>query len=187
MIQLLINEPAENILDQTSFGGLPVKETGTDTVWPKCSCGAELQYQGKIKTDIGYELIFMYNCDDWGSSPVIIVDSENLEFYHPEDSDMALRGTEYGATIFEADGDDYENAREDWDGNRRQVLGQLDGEPSWLQGDETPKCTCCNKKMRFVAQLEEGPDHKTAMNFGGGSGYLFDCKEGRTAKFLTQC
>ena len=36
--------------------------------------------------------------------------------------------------------------------------------------------------MRFVAQLEEGPDHRTAMNFGGGVGYLFDCKEGKTAK-----
>lgn len=187
MIQLLINEPAENILDNTSFGGLPVKELGSEPVWPKCPCGAELQYQGKIKTDIGYELIFMYNCDDWGSSPVIIVDSENLEFYHPQDSEMALRQTEYGAKIVNADEEDYDTARENWEGNRRLVLGQLYGEPSWIQGDETPKCDCCNKKMRFVAQLEEGPDHNTDMNFGGGCGYLFDCKEGKTAKFLSQC
>ena len=39
--------------------------------------------------------------------------------------------------------------------------------------------------MRFVAQLEEGPDHITAMNSsGGGAAYLFDCKEGKTTKFL---
>ncbi len=187
MIQLLINEAAENILDATSFGGLPVKEAGTAAAWPRCSCGAELQYQGKVKTDIGYELIFMYNCDDWGDGKVIIVDADNLEFYSPEDAEIALRATEYGAKIIETDEEDYETARENWKGNRRQVLGQLYGEPSWIQGDDTPKCKCCNKKMRFVAQLEEGPDHKTAMNFGGGAGYLFDCIEGRTAKFVVQC
>ena len=76
-----------------------------------------------------------------------------------------------------------DNARENWKGNKRDVLGQLYGEPSWIQGDETPECDCCNKPMRFVAQLEEGPDHRTAMNFGGGGvAYLFDCKQGKTAK-----
>lgn len=42
--------------------------------------------------------------------------------------------------------------------------------------------------MRFVAQLEEGLNPKTALNFGGGgTAYLFDSKDGKTAKFLWQC
>ena len=68
------------------------------------------------------------------------------------------------------------------------MLGQLAGAPSWLQGDETPVCAACQNRMRFVAQLEEGPDHNTAMNFGGGCAYVFDCSCGAaTGKMLWQC
>ncbi|MFI0786272.1 hypothetical protein ACH4Q6_11815 [Streptomyces lydicus] len=42
--------------------------------------------------------------------------------------------------------------------------------------------------MPFVVQLEEGPDHGTAMNFGGaGSAYAFACEPGGRALFLWQC
>lgn len=198
MIQLLISDSSKtNILDDTSFGGLPVHANGETTEWPKCrTCNAEMQYQGKIKTDIGLELIFMCNndpgmCDEWdaegGGNKVIVVNPENLDFFKPIDNGLSLRETEYGVKLIETDEEDYDTARENWTGNRREVLGQLYGKPGWIQGDETPECECCNKNMRFVAQLEEGPDHKTAMNFGGGGvAYLFDCKEGKTAKFLWQ-
>ena len=198
MIQLLINDSSKNnILDETSFGGLPVEENGVTTEWPKCkTCSAEMQYLGKIKTDIGLELIFMCNndpgmCDEWdaeaGGNKAIVVKGENLDFFEPIDRELSLRETEYGVALIASEEKDYDTARENWPGNRRAVLGQLYGEPSWIQGDETPECDCCNKKMRFVAQLEEGPDYKTAMNFGGGGvAYLFDCAEGKTAKFLWQ-
>lgn len=198
MIKLLINDSSiSNTLNETSFGGLPVKEMGHTLEWPRCqTCEAELQYQGKIKTDIGLELIFMCDndpgmCDEWdaegGGNKVIIVNHENLEFFSPDDVELAIRKTEYGAKIVEANALDYDSARENWEGNGREVLGQLYGEPVWLQADETPECDCCKQSMRFVAQLEEGPDHRTAMNFGGGGvAYLFDCKAGKTAKFLWQ-
>jgi len=98
MIQLLIKEEAGELINDTSFGGLPVKEAGSEAEWPKCLCGKELQYQGKIRTDIGLELIFMYDCDDcWGDGTVLITGSENLEFYSPEDPATTLKKTEYGA------------------------------------------------------------------------------------------
>lgn len=199
MINLLINDPSKiNILHETSFGGLPVKETDKAFEWPKCStCNSEMQYQGKIKTDIGFELIFMCNndpgmCDEWdaesGGNKVVIVDDKNPEFFKPADSGLLLRETEYGVKLVTSDDDDYDSARENWGGNKRDILGKLFGEPDWIQSDETPVCDCCHKPMRFVAQLEEGPDYRTAMNFGGaGMAYLFDCKEGKTAKFLWQC
>lgn len=196
MITLLINNTSSaNLLTETSFGGLPVKDKA-DFAWPKCeSCESDMQYQGKIKTDIGLELIFLCNndkdCDQWdaeaGANKVIIVSGEELEFFKPNDVRLSLREIEYGSTLVEVDAESYETARGNWAGNRREVLGQLYGTPGWLQADDTPKCNCCNKPMRFVAQLEEGPDHKTAMNFGGGVAYLFDCIEGKTAKFLWQC
>jgi|JI10StandDraft_1071094.scaffolds.fasta_scaffold155053_2 hypothetical protein len=199
MTQLLIVDYSKkNILDETSFGGLPVKGIDKTLEWPTCqTCKAEMQYLGKVKTDIGFELIFMCNndpgmCDNWdaegGGNKVVVVDEKDLEFCKPIDAEASIRETDYGVTILETKEDDYENARESWKGgSRREVLGQVYGEPSWLQGDETPECDCCNKPMRFVAQLEEGPDHRTAMNFGGGGvAYLFDCTDGKTAKFLWQ-
>jgi hypothetical protein len=186
-VNLLIKADTIDYIDKTSFGGFPVKDRDMIFEWPKCDCGAELQYQGKIKTDLGFEMIFMQNCDDWGSNKVVIVDSENLEFVHPEEKQMALRKTQYGAKIVTLDADNYNMARECYPIRRRDILGQISGSPAWLQDEETPKCDCCGENMRFVAQLEEGPDYETAMNFGGGCGYLFDCVVGKTAKFITQC
>lgn len=198
MIKLLINDNSKSmVIDDSSFGGLPVTEIGKTIGWPKCkTCGAEMQYQGKIKTDIGLELIYMCNndpgmCDEWsaegGGNKVIIINSDKLEFIKAIDRKLSLRETEYGVKLVEVEAADYDSARESWSGNRREVLGQLYGEPIWLQGDETPNCDCCDKPMRFVAQLEQGPDYKTEMNFGGGVAYLFDCIKDRIGKFLWQC
>lgn len=198
MVKLLIHDDSKrNCLDETSFGGLPVRAIRDVTDWPQCrSCNAAMQYLGKIKTDLGLELIFMCNnddesCDEWdpegGGNKAIIVSGTQLEFFKPEDSN-SLREPEYGVNLIETDDADYETARGNWKGSRRDVLGQVFGEPSWIQGDETPDCECCSKPMRFVAQMEEGPDHRATMNFGGGGvAFLFDCQEGKTAKFLWQC
>ncbi|MFJ3792841.1 hypothetical protein [Kitasatospora sp. NPDC090091] len=68
------------------------------------------------------------------------------------------------------------------------MLGRLGGEPDWLQYDETPSCSSCARPMAFVAQLQEGPDPVTAMNFGGGgTAYAFACEPCAGAAFLWQC
>ncbi|WSQ14941.1 hypothetical protein OG604_48530 [Streptomyces sp. NBC_01231] len=87
---------------------------------------------------------------------------------------------------------DYDQAGGEWAaGNDRpasSVLGQLGGSPVWVQGDETPSCVSCATPMPLIVQLEEGPDHNTAMNFGGcGRAYVFACEPCGRAKFLWQC
>lgn len=90
----------------------------------------------------------------------------------------------------EVGGDYYEQARDIWcDQQQRpfeEVLGQLGGEPSWIQDDETPDCPVCRQPMAFVAQLEQGHDHRTAANFGGGCAYAFVCEPCREGAFLWQ-
>ena len=89
-----------------------------------------MQYQGKIKTDIGLEMIFMCNndpgmCDEWDSenlgNKVIIISGENLEILQPLDKTLSLREAEYGIKIVEVVSDDYDSARESWSGNKREV------------------------------------------------------------------
>ena len=196
-IQLMIHlSEKDNNLKESSFGGLPVKHMGSSFDWPKCkSCNSDLQYQGKVRTDLGLELIFMCvsdpgMCEDWepdsGGNAVLIVEDGDLESVEPPVPE-AVRDTAYGVKLVDIDSSDYDQAREDWGEKRREVLGQMFGSPSWIQGDETPVCPHCGESMRFVAQLEEGPDYQTAMNFGSGAAYLFDCPKDRLGKFLWQC
>ncbi|MEU8539416.1 hypothetical protein AB0C52_05345 [Streptomyces sp. NPDC048717] len=95
-------------------------------------------------------------------------------------------------------GADYDQARAAWTGDEEEgngegagkpaVLGQLGGNPAWIQGDETPTCPACARPMPLAVQLEEGPDHRTSMNFGGGGcGYAFACEPCGQALFLWQC
>lgn len=197
MINLLIHSPnTEFRLNQTNFGGLPVQNKNQPIEWPICSvCAAEMQYLGKVKTDLGLELIFMCCndpglCDEWdadgGANAVIVVKDENLEHFSPSNPELGIRKTEYATEILEIEAEEYEAARAKFSGKQRAVLGQIFGKPSWIQGEETPNCDCCNAPMRFVAQLEEGPDYQTAMNFGGGIAYLFDCPKDNVGKFLWQ-
>ena len=97
----------------------------------------------------------------------------------PPEAGETLRGVHYGARIEEIDEPDYDAARTAWPAQgqrtRRQLLGAIGGEPAWLQADEAPDCDRCRRPMDFVAQLEQGPDHRTEMNFGGGCAYVFRC------------
>jgi hypothetical protein len=96
----------------------------------------------------------------------------------------------------EVDVEDYLDAAEQWSRQTGrgvpEVLGQVGGEPAWLQNDETPTCDHCARPMTLVVQLEEGHDHQTAANFGGGGGggggcgYGFRCAPCGTAAFLWQ-
>ncbi|MEM4987355.1 DUF4272 domain-containing protein [Collimonas sp. H4R21] len=55
--------------------------------------------------------------------------------------------------------------------------------------ERIPVCDSCNNPMSFVAQLEQGPDWTTAMNFGGGGcAYVYRCTcRTHQAKMLWQC
>jgi hypothetical protein len=201
MIKLIVNED-KVVVNGTSFGGRPVHEEGHNFDWPICkSCNLPMQFLGKIETDLGLEQIFMCQnnpgcCDEWeansGGNSVLISNVKNPVFVVSPSEGEVIRACEHGAKVVEIEAENYDDARVQWTeqtGNgMRQVLGQLFGEPLWLQNDETPECSVCGKAMRFVAQLEQGPDGKTEMNFGGGGcAYLFDCRCKNTAKFLWQC
>lgn len=62
------------------------------------------------------------------------------------------------------------------------LLGQLGGEPAWIQYPEVPACPSCAQPMPLAAQLAE-----SGANFGTGDAYAFACPGCRTAVFLWQC
>ena len=138
-------------------------------------------------------------CDEWsptaGGNRALLFPAERLRPVPvPEgdpDEDTLGLGAVNAVALVSMPSRDYFTAREEWagrDGNDPgHVLGQLGGHPDWLQGDETPTCPVCDEAMALVAQLEEGPDHATAMNFGGcGSAFAFACVPCTRGAFLWQ-
>lgn len=179
-----------------------------DFTWPTCrSCKGHMQYLGRIAipgeaSSERYALLFMCQndpgcCNEWesggGGNSVQIVVGTITEGVAVPTAGLILRETAYGASIVPSQLDSYDAARQAWaeDNGRspREVLGQVGGHPAWIQADETPTCDACKKPMRFVAQLEQGPDWRTEMNFGGGGcAYVFDCScDSPLGKFLWQC
>ncbi|XUY30202.1 hypothetical protein RMR21_023860 (plasmid) [Agrobacterium sp. rho-8.1] len=187
---------------ETSFGGLP--STDDSFSWPACkSCGGNMQFLGQVRRTGAQKLYLIFMCQndpgvcwewdaDRGGNAVVCTGIDNLKTADaPSEGEVVRAGLRYGARIERVQSSTYNSAREEWaqlDSRRqRDVLGQIGGNPVWLQGDETPTCHHCDKKMGFVAQLETGPHYETEMNFGGGCGYLFECKcEGGSGKFLWQ-
>ena len=207
MIKLLVNEPISTVTvtDQTVFGGLPSAPADTFH-WPTCkSCHGPMQFLGQLRArDASGErlfLLFMCQnkpglCDDWdansGGNAVIVVPTDGNQLIQAPETDRATRPVRYRAAMVMVDASDYETARKMWTSETgratREVLGQLEGSPDWIQSDETPSCDICRQNMMFTAQLEEGPDRQTAMNFGGGGcAYVFRCLTcGNSAKMLWQ-
>src|SRR5579871_5778072 len=209
MIRLLLNADAPpSMAPVTRFGGLPLIPGDSNFQWPRCSgCGVHMQFLGQIALEDHdakrLVLLFMCqndpgSCDDWNANSggnramVVMPDRAPSLAEIPQDG-LAVRETAHGAHLEEVDSESYGDARKQWAQRNNcsplQILGQFDGEPSWIQADETPTCDICGKRMQFLAQLEEGPDYKTAMNFGGGGcAYVFRCScTQHTAKFLWQC
>ncbi|CAM4226575.1 DUF1963 domain-containing protein [Comamonas aquatilis] len=162
-----------------------------------------MQFLGQIRS-ASDELLLLFMCqndpglcEEWdadgGGNQVIAVGTSELQLLQPPADGETLRQTRHGASLLTVDAADYDQARSQWMESSakpgREVLGQLGGEPSWLQNDETPQCDSCRQPMEFVAQLEQGPDWKTEMNFGGGGcAYIFRCScAGGSAKLLWQC
>lgn len=201
--QLMIFDQAfDPLAKETTFGGIPVFNKGEEFDWPTCSnCNGHMQYLGRISDENHLHLIFMCQndpgcCEEWdpdeGGNSVISFIPENLVKVSVPDSGETLRDTEYGCKIVKFRDLDYNEARANWadktQNSFRMVLGMVNGEPFWLQGDETPVCSSCSKPMNLLAQLEVGPEYETEMNFGGGGcAYLFGCSACESAKFLWQC
>ena len=211
MISLLVStpNPDSGASGETRFGGRPsAPESSCD--WPTCAtCHGNMQFLGQVQVqrqDGSNSLLLLFMCqndpglcDEWdantGGNRVISIVSQSLKLVEPPKDGDVIRPTLYGATIVDVDVDseNYDEAREKWASSTgqsaREVIGQIGGHPSWIQGEEVPSCDSCNLPMSFVAQLEEGPDWKTAMNFGGGGcAYVFQCNcETHRSKMLWQC
>jgi hypothetical protein len=138
-------------------------------------------------------------CDEWsptagGNKALLFPAARVRPMLAPgaDDSEDVLRlGAVNAVALVSLPAADYGSAREEWSsrgGNELgNVLGQLGGQADWLQNDETPGCPACTRPMDLVAQLEEGPDHATAMNFGGrGTAFAFACQPCVEAAFLWQ-
>lgn len=194
----------------TRVGGVPL--ANPDFSWPVCaSCAGPMQFVSQIRLDDlpdgGREqtlLVFMCQndpglCDEWdaksGGNFAALLDNAGLVASTPpasgETSVDGISGVEFVTSGADGadDGTAYFEAGEQWaeanGRSPRDFLGQIGGEPAWLQGDQTPSCAGCHAPMSFVAQLEEGQNN---LNFGGGGvGYAFACQPCHKAAFLTQC
>ncbi|MDH6111496.1 thiol-disulfide isomerase/thioredoxin [Kitasatospora sp. MAP12-15] len=141
-------------------------------------------------------------CDEWspseGANRALLFPVDGLvpvplpELGADDDEEAILLGAVHTPAFEPVVDPDYDRAHLAWaeqtGRSSTDVLGQLGGSPSWIQNDETPSCPSCARTMPLIAQLEEGPDHATAMNFGGcGSAYAFACAPCERAVFLWQC
>jgi hypothetical protein len=188
----------------TRTGGIPLVLAGFS--WPACrTCEGPMQFLAQVvpgspETDAlpGVWSLFMCAndpglCDEWdatggGNQAIVFAGGPLVAAAVPGGAATTLGVT--SAVRYVTVNAGYDDARRAWTEQtgrpQRDVLGQLGGEPSWLQADETPGCPECGKPMSFVVQVEEGHDHRTAANFGGGCGYGFVCSPCRTAAFLWQ-
>ena len=117
-------------------------------------------------------------CEPRGQ-PCLYRSAGGPELARPPSEGETLLG-EISGTRLESREGTYDEARDAYPGP--DVGGQLGGEPSWIQGDETPTCDGCQQRMQLVAQLEEGHRDEPSANFGGGSAYAFACPACKTAK-----
>jgi hypothetical protein len=204
---MICDVPAGESDSGTRFAGLPLAPVGAK--WPRCeSCEGAMQFLGQIALPVPAGetarllLLFMCAndpgmCEEWdpdaGGNRAFAVDAADLVAMKPPKKGQTTREGRFGVRIESLAGQDYDAARDEWcrmNGARgREIVGQMFGTPAWVQGEQIPGCDDCGQPMRFVAQLEEGPDHETAINFGGGGcGYVFDCRCGaQSAKLLWQC
>lgn len=191
----------------TRTGGRPLAPP--TLAWPTCRrCQGPMQFVAQIRLSDaadpalpdGLLLVFLCQnnpgvCEEWdanaGGNHARVVPVHGLHLLSPPEGGETLLKETYGASLVELASDSYGGARGDWAARSgrspRDVLGQVGGQPQWLQLDDTPVCSACGQAMRFVAQLEEGPRYETSINFGGGAGFAFACVACLgEAKFLWQ-
>ncbi len=187
------------------FGDAPALPAGWRFDWPVCAaCGGPMCHLGQVPHPVhAGRRILLFQCgnepgccEDWeaerGANLAVVIptDLALLPLQAPSAGLTALQGR-WSGHLRPSDAETYDQAMSQVRAEGlpgRSVLGQLGGEPDWIQDDETPQCPACGQAMRLAAQLEEGPDYRTAMNFGGGCAYVFACDcPAATARFLWQC
>jgi hypothetical protein len=188
----------------TRLGGVPLVPAGFE--WPRCAeCEGPMQFLAHLALD---DLapdrralaIFMCQndpglCDEWdptsGANRALLLPSHGLTPAPAPTEGVTELEDVNAVELATVDEPDYDKARDDWatstDRSPTDVLGQLRGTPSWIQADETPSCPSCTQPMTFTAQLEQGPDGQTGINFGGGRAYAFTCPSCEQDAFLGQC
>jgi hypothetical protein len=134
-------------------------------------------------------------CDEWdpgaGGNRALVFGTDVVGTAAVPEEDVTLLAETAAVGFVTVESDDYLDACERWSRETvrsvREVLGHVGGRPACLQYDETPICGTCDLPMSFVVQLEEGSDHQTSINFGGGGcGYGFRCNTCIRAAFLWQ-
>lgn len=190
---LLIQAPVPPLTEPASrIGGAPLA-TG-DRPWPACArCKGPMQFQGQLRVPgmkpPSEHLVTMFMCqnnpglcEEWdaeaGGNAVWLQPARAGSLLAAPAKGFTRLNSSYGLDPVAVTSTGYDDAFVEWRAKQAagagRAMGGLFGEPSWIQMDETPTCHACRQPMRFVAQLEEGPD----MNFGGGCAYVFDCSCG---------
>ncbi|MFF4207966.1 DUF1963 domain-containing protein [Streptomyces sp. NPDC001796] len=206
--------PVDDMALGTRTGGIPLVPAAFD--WPCCTtCAGPMMFIAQLPVDAPTAQgpasaadtpphilsVFMCQndpglCAEWdpfaGGNRALVLPSSGLTAAVVPTEGETLSPETCGIDRTAMDGASYDAARRRWaeahGRSEQEVLGQLGGVPSWLQADETPACRSCGHSMGFVAQLEEGHDHRTALNFGGGGrGYAFACTACEEGCFLWQC
>lgn len=195
--------PADAAVTRT--GGIPL--VPAEFSWPECrTCKGPMQFLAQVMPGDpgpderpGVLSIFMCQnhpglCDEWdasaGGNQAVIFPADGLTPAAVPAGGATMLG-EVCAVRYVTAAEEYEQARADWSAREGRplsdVLGQLGGQPSWVQDDQTPACPQCAGPMSLAVQLEEGHEFHTAINFGGGGcGYGFTCQSCAEAAFLWQ-
>ncbi len=205
--------PVDDRAPVTRTGGVPLVPAGF--TWPQCAaCSGPMQFLAQLLVNAPGTQgagpaasaecvlpVFMCQndpglCDEWdpvaGGNRALLFPRAGLTAAPVPAEGRTLLQETCGVDCTVTGAAPYHKARSHWSQAHgrpvRDVLGQLGGVPSWLRHDETPICPSCTRPMSFMAQLEEGRDYRTAMNFGGdGCGYVFACAPCREGSFLWQC
>lgn len=205
-ITLIVAEKRKNKkADAPRFGGYPMVPDGQSYVWPCCKkCNEEMRFMFQIPhmtKKKGYyqffECMSPAGCETWeadnGTNAVRISASKNLVPAKPAKNPEAIADYCFFVRTEKVAAKNYSAALKKWDDEKNKdvsnVVGVYGGQPAWIQYPEVPKCNHCKKKMRFVAQLEEGLYNMPIANFGfGGCGYVFDCPCSEdSTKLVWQC
>lgn len=202
---LLLSSPSGD--SDATIGGHPRVRAGFH--WPRCrTCRGPLQYLARLPLSSGFAVaahgdmaVLLFQCPhdpgmctEWdahaGGNAALLVDATEVVATQPPAGPTTL-GSATAVTLLDyAEPLDAEEAQdlysEIYTAPGSLVIGKAAGQPIWIQGDETPTCSC-GATMKFAAQLEERAS--AGLNFGGGgSAYVFVCPACREqARFLWQC
>jgi hypothetical protein len=176
-----------------------------DTLWPTCKrCAGPMQflaqlYLPEVAPSSGRnETLLLFQCqndpglcDEWdansgGNKAILDASDPKVAMVIPTGPTLLSSESKFELQAWAPSAGDCLDAYLSETTAGDSVLGKAGGVPSWLQGQETPNCTC-GSAMQFVIQIDSGA--AGGINFGdGGIGYAFICNACPSeARFLWQC